>query len=163
MNRIDLEGRKAVVTGGARGIGFAIAERLLQSGAAVALWDKDGDEAEAAARHLAAKGEVKAVIADVTQPPSVEAATSETAGAGGVIDILVNNAGISGANKKTWEYTPDEWGEVISVDLTGVFLCRSAVVPVMRENGYGRIVNTPARKATPMPPPTAPPRPASSA
>ncbi len=141
VNRIDLEGRKAVVTGGAQGIGYAIAERLLESGAAVALWDKDGEEAEAAAERLAAKGEVKAVVCDVTEGASVEAATSATAGAGGVIDILVNNAGISGPNKKTWEYTPEEWHQVISVDLTGVFLCCRAVVPVMRENGYGRIVN----------------------
>ncbi len=141
MNRIDLEGRKAVVTGGAQGIGYAIAERLLESGAAVSLWDLDGQEAEAAAERLAAKGEVKAVIADVTECASVEAASSATAGAFGVIDILVNNAGISGPNKKTWEYTPEEWHRVISVDLTGVFLCCRAVVPVMRENGYGRIVN----------------------
>jgi 3-oxoacyl-[acyl-carrier protein] reductase len=141
VNRIDLEGRKAVVTGGAQGIGYAIAERLLESGAAVAIWDKDGGEAEAAAGRLAAKGEVKAVIADVTEWASVEAAASETAGAFGVIDILVNNAGISGPNKKTWEYTPEEWHQVISVDLTGVFLCCRAVVPLMRRNGYGRIVN----------------------
>jgi 3-oxoacyl-[acyl-carrier protein] reductase len=141
VNRIDLEGRKAVVTGGAQGIGYAIAERLLESGAAVAIWDKDGQEAEAAAGRLAAKGEVKAVIADVTQSASVEAASSATAGAFGVIDILVNNAGISGPNKKTWEYTPEEWRQVISVDLTGVFLCCRAVVPLMRQNGYGRIVN----------------------
>ncbi|MCH7544766.1 MAG: SDR family NAD(P)-dependent oxidoreductase, partial [Proteobacteria bacterium] len=141
MNKIDLEGRKAVVTGGAQGIGYAIAERLLESGAAVAIWDKDGREAEAAAERLAAKGEVKAVIADVTEAASVEAASSATAGAFGVIDILVNNAGISGPNKKTWEYTPEEWDRVISVDLTGVFLCCRAVVPVMRRNGYGRIVN----------------------
>ena len=141
MNRIDLEGRKAVVTGGAQGIGYAIAERLLESGAAVALWDLDVGEAEAAAGRLAAKGEVKAVIADVTEWASVEAAASATADAFGVVDILVNNAGISGPNKKTWEYTPEEWHRVISVDLTGVFLCCRAVVPVMRENGYGRIVN----------------------
>jgi 3-oxoacyl-[acyl-carrier protein] reductase len=141
VNRIDLEGRKAVVTGGAQGIGYAIAERLLESGAAVAIWDKDGQEAEAAAGRLAAKGEVKAVIADVTQSASVEAASSATAGAFGVIDILVNNAGISGPNKKTWEYTPEEWRQVISVDLTGVFLCCRAVVPLMRQNDYGRIVN----------------------
>ena len=141
MNRIDLEGRKAVVTGGAQGIGYAIAERLLESGAAVAIWDKDGEAAEAAVERLAAKGEVKAVITDVTESASVEAASSATAGAYGVIDILVNNAGISGPNKKTWEYTPEEWHQVISVDLTGVFLCCRAVVPVMRQNGYGRIVN----------------------
>jgi 3-oxoacyl-[acyl-carrier protein] reductase len=141
MNRIDLEERKAVVTGGARGIGYSIAERLLASGAAVSLWDRDADAARSAAARLAGKGEARAVAADISDPAAVEAATADTVDAFGTIDILVNNAGVSGVNKKTWEYTPEEWQEVIAIDLTGVFLCCRAVVPLMREAGYGRIVN----------------------
>ncbi len=141
MNRIDLKGRNAVVTGGARGIGLAIAERLAASGAAVCLWDIDDAAGQAAAGRLAESGQALALGVDVADEASVAAAAEATAGEFGAIDILVNNAGITGPNKATWDYTPDEWREVLAIDLTGVYLCCRAVVPVMLDGGYGRIVN----------------------
>ncbi|MFQ5899287.1 MAG: SDR family NAD(P)-dependent oxidoreductase [Candidatus Methylomirabilia bacterium] len=141
MNTIDLKGRKAIVTGGARGIGYAIAERLLVSGSAVSLWDLDGEALEAAARALARVGEVHHAVVDVTKASAVQTQTEATLRRFGTIDILVNNAGIAGPNKKSWEYAPEEWQTVLMVDLTGVFLCCRAVVPGMIANGYGRIVN----------------------
>ncbi len=141
MNQIDLDGRVAVVTGGARGIGFAIAERLLASGARVALWDVDAGAVRAAAQALAAAGRVTHAVADVSEADSIAAALAATTEAIGSIDVLVNNAGISGPNKTTWEYAPEEWDRVLAVDLTGVYLCCRAVVPAMLAGGYGRIVN----------------------
>ena len=140
MNRIDLDGRQAVVTGGAQGIGLAIAERLLASGAGVTLWDRDPGELEAARAALGSA--TGGVVVDVTDPESVERAAAETIAAAGSIDILVNNAGIAGPNATTWEYPIDEWRQVIEIDLNGVFYCCRAVVPHMIERGYGRIVNT---------------------
>ena len=139
MNRIDLDGRRAVVTGGAQGIGRAIAERLLASGAAVTLWDRDAEELAAARQALGA--EVGGVVVDVADPDSVERAAAETIAAAGAIDVLVNNAGIAGPNATTWEYPIDEWRRVIAIDLDGVFHCCRAVVPHMIGRGYGRIVN----------------------
>ena len=139
MNRIDLDGRRAVVTGGAQGIGRAIAERLAASGASVTLWDRDA--AELGAAHEALGPDTGAVVVDVADPGSVERAAAETVGAAGGIDILVNNAGIAGPNAATWEYPVDEWRRVIEIDLNGVFYCCRAVVPHMIERGYGRIVN----------------------
>ncbi len=139
MNRIDLDGRRAVVTGGAQGIGRAIAERLLASGASVTLWDRDAGELGAAREALGP--DAGAVVVDVADPGSVERAAAETVGAAGRIDILVNNAGIAGPNATTWEYPIDEWRQVIEIDLNGVFYCCRAVVPHMIERGYGRIVN----------------------
>jgi 3-oxoacyl-[acyl-carrier protein] reductase len=141
MNQIDLNGRPAVVTGGARGIGYAIAERLLASGARVSLWDMDTAALASAADTLSARGEVHSAAVDVTDDASVQAATRATAERFGHIDLLVNNAGIAGATKPSWEFTPEEWRRVIDVDLTGVFLCCRAVVPGMRARGYGRVVN----------------------
>jgi 3-oxoacyl-[acyl-carrier protein] reductase len=141
MNNIDLTGRSAVVTGAARGIGHAIAERLLASGARVALWDVDAAAVDVAARALGERGKVHAAVADVTDDISIDAAVTSTVGRFGGIDILVNNAGIAGGSKPSWEFTPAEWRQVIEVDLTGVFLCCRAVVPVMRPRGWGRIVN----------------------
>jgi 3-oxoacyl-[acyl-carrier protein] reductase len=140
MNRIDLDGRRAVVTGGAQGIGRAISERLLASGASVSLWDRDAEELGATARALGSG--TRAVVVDVADPESVERAAAETIGAAGSIDILVNNAGIAGPNATTWEYPIDEWRRVVEIDLNGVFYCCRAVVPHMIERGYGRIVNT---------------------
>ena len=136
-----MTGRSAVVTGGARGIGLAIAGRLAASGARVCVWDIDELAGQEAAEQLAASGEARALRVDVADEASVAAAARTTSGAFGAIDVLVNNAGITGPNKATWDYTPDEWRKVLAIDLTGVYLCCRAVVPIMLEGGYGRIVN----------------------
>ncbi len=141
MNKIDLAGRHAVVTGAAQGIGFATATRLLDSGAAVAIWDKDAALMGEAGQSLGNKGEVLEVATDVADPASVEAASRATVDRFGKIDILVNNAGIAGPNHPLWEYPIPAWNQVIEIDLNGVFHCCRAVVPVMRAAGYGRIVN----------------------
>ncbi len=141
MNKIDLNGRFAVVTGAARGIGYAIAERLLDSGSAVCIWDRDAAVATESAKALSAKGRAHAVAVDVTQADSVKAAAQATLKEFGRVDLLVNNAGIAGANKPTWELDPAEWQQVLQIDLFGVYLCCHALVPGMRERGFGRIVN----------------------
>lgn len=142
MNRIDLAGRRAVVTGGAQGIGLAIARRLLASGAAVALWDRDPAELARGVAELAAEGAATPVEVDVTRLPEVEAAVATTRQALGGIDILVCNAGIAGPSARLWEYPVAEWQRVIDIDLTGVFYCLRAVVPLMIEQNYGRICST---------------------
>jgi len=141
MNKIDLTTRTAIVTGGARGIGFAIAQRLLQSGASVSLWDVDAAALTAAATELEALGTVHTTVVDVTSAESAEAAAASTAAALGKIDILVNNAGIAGSNAKAWETDPKEWQRVLSINLNGPFHCCRAVIPHLLKNGYGRIVN----------------------
>jgi NAD(P)-dependent dehydrogenase (short-subunit alcohol dehydrogenase family) len=141
MHQFDLTGRRAVITGGAQGIGRAIAERLLRSGARVSLWDLDGALVEATARELGALGDVHGTAVDVVSADQVGAAAAETAGRFGGIDILVANAGITGPTVPTWEYPPEEWRRVLEIDLTGIFLCCRAVVPGMRAQHYGRIVN----------------------
>jgi 2-dehydro-3-deoxy-L-rhamnonate dehydrogenase (NAD+) len=140
VNRIDLAGRRAVVTGGARGIGLAIATRLLESGASVSIWDRDGRRAEQTAHALSVHGAVHTAVVDVTDAAAVEAAVETTARVSGAIDILVANAGIAGPNLTTWQYSPEAWREVIDIDLTGIFLCCRAVVPLMIRQNYGRIV-----------------------
>jgi len=137
MNQIDLGGRHAVVTGGASGIGLAIAQRLAASGAAVTIWDRD----EAAARAAAATLAGQAVAVDVTDAAAVAAAVAQTRTAARAIDILINNAGITGPNEKLWDYPVDAWNGVFAVNVHGVFHCCRAVVPLMRERDYGRIVN----------------------
>jgi 3-oxoacyl-[acyl-carrier protein] reductase len=141
VNRIDLDGKRAVVTGGGQGIGRAIAERLLASGAAVALWDRDQTLVEATRDELAGRGPVHAVAVDVTDLGGVEAARDDTNAALGGIDILVNNAGIAGPNHMLWDYPVEAWREVIEVDLNSVFYCCRAVVPQLIAQNYGRIVN----------------------
>ncbi|MBI1243977.1 MAG: glucose 1-dehydrogenase [Alphaproteobacteria bacterium] len=141
MTNIDLGGKRAVITGGARGIGLAVAARFLASGASVTLWDRDPPALDAAVKRLAAGDKVHTARADVADEASVTAATNATIGAMGGIDILVNNAGITGPNTTTWEYPVAEWKRVMDVDLTGPFLCCRAIVPVMLKSGYGRIVN----------------------
>jgi 3-oxoacyl-[acyl-carrier protein] reductase len=141
MNQIDLHGQFAIVTGGARGIGYAIAERLIASGATCCLWDRDAARLSGAARALSDRGSVHAVTVDISDPASVEAAADATFRLSDRTDILVNNAGIAGATKRTWELTPDEWQAVLQVNLFGVFLCCRAIVPRMLEQQYGRIVS----------------------
>ena len=139
MNQFDLRGRRAVVTGGARGIGRAIAERFLVSGAQVSLWDVDADALHSAARELTS-GAVHTAAVDVSNVGDVDRATAATVKGLGGIDILVANAGIAGPNFPTWEYPPDEWTRVIAIDLLSVYYCCRAVVPVMLAQRYGRIV-----------------------
>ena len=141
MNRIDLNDRVAIVTGGAQGIGYATAERFLLSGAAVALWDIDGHKLGEAREALSALGAVSAATVELTDAAAVEAATARVATDHGRIDILVNNAGITGGNGVTWELQPDVWRRVIDVNLVAPYLTCRAVVPRMLDNGYGRIVN----------------------
>ena len=141
MNQLDLTHRVAIVTGGARGIGYAAARRALQSGAAVSLWDVDGDKVEAARRELSGLGTVSAERVELTDAASVHAAADATAAKHGRIDILVNNAGITGGNGLTWELDPDVWRRVIEVNLIGAFLACRAVIPHMLASTYGRIVN----------------------
>jgi 2-dehydro-3-deoxy-L-rhamnonate dehydrogenase (NAD+) len=141
MNRIDLHGQFAVVTGGARGIGYAIADRLLDSGASCCLWDRDEERLAKAARSLSAKGDVHTIVVDVSNPASVEQAADATMRLNDRTDILVNNAGIAGPTKRTWEVTAEEFQSVLQVNLFGVFLCCRAIVPRMVEQQYGRIVN----------------------
>ncbi len=141
MNQIDLENRHAIVTGGARGIGFAIAQRLLSSGASVSLWDRDAAALKEAQATLGSPEKTHTAVVDVTKADSVESAVQASAGAFGKLDILVNNAGIAGANAKTWETDPAEWQRVVDINLTGPFLCCRAVIPHLLKNGYGRIVN----------------------
>jgi 2-dehydro-3-deoxy-L-rhamnonate dehydrogenase (NAD+) len=136
MNQIDLKGRVAIITGGARGIGLATAERFARSGAKPALWDIDG--ADAAARRI--EGAIGCTV-DVTDEKSVAAALAETERRLGPVDILVASAGIAGPNATVADYPVDAWRKVIEVDLNGVFLCCRAVVPGMVKRDYGRIVN----------------------
>jgi len=140
-NKIDLSGRFAVVTGGAQGIGRAIVERFLDSGAAVAIWDRDRQLAEKTADALKARNRVAAIPVDVTKLAEVERARDATKAAFGRIDILVNNAGIAGPNVKTWDYPPEAWAQVMSINLDGPFHCCRALVPDMIAQNYGRIVN----------------------
>jgi 3-oxoacyl-[acyl-carrier protein] reductase len=141
MNQIDLKGRTAVITGGARGIGFKTAERALRSGAAVSLWDVDGARVRQAQQALSVLGTVAAEIVELTDVDAVQSATASTIAATGGIDILVNNAGITGGNGVTWELSPEVWRRVLDVNLTGSFLTCRAIVPHMIERAYGRIVN----------------------
>jgi 2-dehydro-3-deoxy-L-rhamnonate dehydrogenase (NAD+) len=138
MNRIDLEGRVAIVTGAARGIGRAIADRLSASGARVAIWDIDS---RAAADTAASIMNAIDCTANVTDPVSIETALAATTAQIGAPDILVCNAGITGPNYPLDRYPIDAWRQVIEIDLMGVFYCCRAVVPGMRQRNKGRIVN----------------------
>jgi NAD(P)-dependent dehydrogenase (short-subunit alcohol dehydrogenase family) len=135
----NLDGRCAVVTGGAQGIGHAIATRLRADGATVTLWDIDAALLDKA---VAGFGDgVQGAVVDVTDPDSVADAAAALTADGGKIDILVNNAGIAGPNAPLWDYPIDEWRRVLDIDLNGVFHCCRAVAPAMRAQDYGRIVN----------------------
>lgn len=138
-NKIDLEGRVAVVTGGAQGFGRAITERFIQSGAKVAIWDRDIALAEKTATEIG--GDVKVIACDVTDPQAVEAARDATLAAFGKIDILVNNAGIAGPTAKVWEYSLEDLQMTMRVNFEGPWLCCKAILPGMIAQNYGRVVN----------------------
>ncbi len=139
MNQLDLGGRCAIVTGGAQGIGRAIAQRLIASGAKVRVWDRDDRLLAAAVAALGSSATGDAI--DVTDPAAVARATRSALEVYGRIDVLVNNAGIAGLNAPTVEYPIEEWEKVLRVNLTSQFLCCRAVAPHMVKQRYGRIVN----------------------
>ena len=140
MNQIDLIGRRAVITGAAQGIGLSIAQRLLASGAEVCLWDQDAALLDQTSE-LLASSTVHTKIVDVTDSDAVTVAAKETLADLGSIDILINNAGIAGPTVPSWEYPISDWKKVIDVDLNAVYYCCRAVIPMMREQDYGRVVN----------------------
>jgi 3-oxoacyl-[acyl-carrier protein] reductase len=139
MNQLDFKGRHAVITGAATGLGYAIAERLIQSGGSITVWDRD----EAAAKKAAASlgSQASAVAVDVSQHASVRAAVEATLRIAPKVDALVNSAGVTGPNVKLWDYPVDAWEHVMAVNLNGLFLCCREWAPHMRTNNYGRIVN----------------------
>lgn len=136
MDDRGLAGRVAVVTGGAQGIGLAVAERLAQAGAKVAIWDMDARLAEAAAASLGGR----AVAVDVSDTEATARAAAETEAALGPTAILVTSAGIAGSNGPVVAYDPAEWRRILDINLTGTFNCCRALIPQMRAQGYGRVV-----------------------
>ena len=136
MNKINLENRVAIVTGGAQGFGLAITKRFIESGAKVLIWDKDTEYLNKVDLKNTQKIEV-----DVSNYKSVENALAESLTHENKIDILINNAGIAGPNFKTWDYPLEEWQKVIDIDLSGVFYCCKTIVPHFIKHNYGRIVN----------------------
>jgi len=139
VNALDFRGRSAVITGGASGIGLAVAQRLAAGGATVALWDRD--VAALAAAKAVLPDATRTLAVDVTDAEVVARAADATALDLGRIDILVCSAGVTGPNVPAWEYPVDRWRQVIDVNLNGLFYCNRAIVPVMLRNDYGRIVN----------------------
>ena len=136
MNKINLENRVAIVTGGAQGFGLAITNRFIESGAKVLIWDKDTEYLNKVDLINTHK-----IEADVSNYKSVENAFAESLTHENKIDILINNAGIAGPNFKTWDYPLEEWQKVIDIDLSGVFYCCKTIAPHFIKNNYGRIVN----------------------
>ena len=144
MNQLDLAGRAAIVTGGAQGIGEAVTERLLASGATVAIWEVVPERLDAAVARLEAKfgrGRAIGVAVDIADAGAVDAAAAETAERLGRIDVLVNNAAVVGPNATLVDYPLEAWRQVMQVDIDGTFHCCRSVVPVMIRQNYGRIVN----------------------
>ncbi|MDA0225267.1 MAG: SDR family NAD(P)-dependent oxidoreductase, partial [Proteobacteria bacterium] len=139
MNQLDFKGRAAIVTGGAQGIGFAISQRLIASGAKVRIWDRDDKLLAKTVATLGASASGDAI--DITDADVLARATKSALEALGRIDVLVNNAGIAGINVPTVEYPIDEWERVLKVNLTSQFLTCRSVAPHMVKAGYGRIVN----------------------
>ena len=143
MNLLDMKGRHAVITGGATGLGFAIAQRMLASGARLTIWDRDAEGMDAAAAKLRALqpgAEVQTVTVDVTDHASVQRATAQTTAMAGV-DVLVNSAGITGPNTKVWDYPVEAWKQVFEVNVHGLFYCCRELSAHMKARQYGRIVN----------------------
>ena len=138
MNVYD---RVAIVTGGAQGIGLAVANRMLASGARLAIWDRDRPLLEETVKRIAKPDRVHSWVIDIADLAAVEAATKATFDHFGKIDILINNAAIVGPNAPTWEYPPEAFRDVVNVGLIGTFYCCRAVVPHMIAANYGRIVN----------------------
>ncbi|MDE0943153.1 MAG: SDR family NAD(P)-dependent oxidoreductase [Alphaproteobacteria bacterium] len=141
MNTIDLDGRMAIVTGGADGIGQAITERFLASGASVMMWDISQENLDKMFAAHDVGDRLQGALVDVTNPEQVATARDGVLAAFGKVDILVCNAGITGPAKKSWEYSFEEWRSVINLDLDAVFLCCTSVMEHMMGNGYGRIIN----------------------
>ena len=137
MNKIDLNNRVAIITGGAQGFGFSMVERFSESGATVIIWDKDQSLMES----LSLPKNTHIMQVDITAYEDVENTTNEVLKKFNSIDILVNNAGIAGPSFKTWEYPLQDWKNVIDIDLSGTFYCSKAIVPHMIKVNYGRIVN----------------------
>jgi 3-oxoacyl-[acyl-carrier protein] reductase len=141
MNSYDLAGRIAIVTGAGQGIGLTVAERMLDSGAQVSIWDRDQKLLDALDRKYGTSGKVQTVNADIGKLESVEAATKLVLERFGRIDLLVNNAAIVGPNANTWDYPPQAFMDVVHIGLVGTFFCCRTIVPHMIANNYGRIVN----------------------
>jgi len=140
MNEIDLQGRNAIVTGGAQGFGLAITKRFLASGAKVMIWDIDKEMLSTTQNKINNKDcffDVVNVVENLEVKNRIDYAVEKI----GNIDIFVNNAGITGPNETTWDYGVEDWKKVIDVDLNGVFYCSKNIVPHMIENNYGRIIN----------------------
>jgi NAD(P)-dependent dehydrogenase (short-subunit alcohol dehydrogenase family) len=141
MNVYDLKDRVAIVTGGAQGIGLAVANRILASGGRVAIWDRDRALLDKTVKEIADNDRVAGFTVDIADIGAVEASTKRTIDRFGKIDILVNNAAIVGPNAATWEYPPEAFRDVVNVGLIGTFYCCRTVVPHMIAANYGRIVN----------------------
>lgn len=139
MNTIDLNGQVAVITGGAQGLGFAMARRILQSGARVSLWDRDSDLLKKACSALGDGASAKTV--DITDLEGLVRAHAEVEAEIGPVSILVNSAGVAGNNAPLEEYDPDEWRRVVEINLNGTFYVNKVVIPSMKARNYGRIVN----------------------
>jgi NAD(P)-dependent dehydrogenase (short-subunit alcohol dehydrogenase family) len=137
MNSYDFDDQVAVITGGAQGIGYAVAKRMIENGAKVVIWDFDTDLAQASASELGAT----ALHCDVSDWDSVQAAAQQAESEFGRIDVLVNSAGVAGANAVVEEYPIEEWNKIMSVNLNGTFHTNRAVIAGMKQRGYGRIVN----------------------
>ncbi|MDJ0955839.1 MAG: SDR family NAD(P)-dependent oxidoreductase [Arenicellales bacterium] len=141
MNNYDLKKRIAVVTGGAQGIGFAVAEKLVKSGATVASWDRQADVNESAMKALSGISKVVAITCDVADWESVTQALEQTESQLGSVDIVVNSAGIAGPNATVEEYDNAAWNRILDINLTGTYHVNKAVVTAMKARNYGRIVN----------------------
>jgi 2-dehydro-3-deoxy-L-rhamnonate dehydrogenase (NAD+) len=139
MNQLDFKDRTAVITGGAVGIGFAVAQRLVASGAKVSLWDRDEPALAKARAALGTTTDIRVV--DVADAASVDVAAKATLAELSRVDVLVCSAGITGPNVPLAEYPLDAWRQVIDVNLNGLFYCNRAIVPIMQQRDYGRIVN----------------------